>query len=124
MSQCRIVDATPVLCADGFRRPHKPTCEDPMYDLPPPEVPIHQNPAAMAKCPAFVERLRAAARNPEGVGRVVRMEKTETKLTAAQVSAFWEAVAAELVGTPWKLEPSGMRDGGATRRLVPAQLLR
>ena len=70
----------------------------------------------LAKLPGFVSQVEEVAARG---GVILSVSAIQLHRAGVAMPAFWAAVEAELVGTPWKLEPSGLRDGGATRRLLP-----
>lgn len=90
-----------------------------MYELPPPyKPPAKPTAAGLATVASFVEYLTEGCRQGGGL-LDPRLCLNRLDLESVGFPAFWAAVEAELVGTPWKLEPSGLRDGGASRRLLP-----
>lgn len=83
---------------------------------PVPALPLVEEAAESTAFRAHIEEVAA-----RGGGVVTVPKETENRLTTSALSVFWAAVDAELTGTPWKTEPSGLRDGGAARQLVPVQ---
>ena len=90
-----------------------------MYELPPPPKPLALPSAQeMANYLHFKSYLTGMCTDGGGLLDPRSVFPPEW-LAKVGLPAFWAAVEAELAGTPWKLEPSGLRDGGASRRLLP-----
>lgn len=69
---------------------------------------------------AFEAVLNAALSNAVARGNDSVLVSPPIGVGLDQYDAFWEAVSERLTDTGWKLDPSNLRDGGASRLVVAA----